>query len=376
MSKQVVNNIVAKIVDETRTKAIYDSSRSELDKLGDNVVTIYKKNLSDYNKFIDVNKVWGAILTRLQVEFGRSNIEIESTSVTVTLRAYEDGKLRKAITESIIGRSQSREETSETEERVSFSYNKTNANTSYKNRVYNTLEEISWGWYSTEKISPNNYLKNIKLEGVSNSSYLTPNKRDLLLNKFQKEFVGKIESSKLSSRFATESASPSPLDKIKNNVLYQIWSKVKSFGKSNFAPKKPKGAASSSKVSTKSKSRDTKGARANIVVKESPINLKALIPQINMKLHDQIRANMGSPALNYRTGRFAHSAHVLDIQRTPQGYPSIHYTYQRDPYSLFEHPGGSPRLATPARDPRKIIGGSIRELASELIEGRFYTKRL
>jgi hypothetical protein len=376
MSKQVVNNIVAKIVEETRTKSIYDRSRSELDKLGDNVVTIYKKNLSNYSKFIDVNKVWAAIITRISTDFSEDNISIKSGSITVTILASEDNKLRRAVTESILGRPIRAEDTTGTEEQVPFSYNKNTANDAYKNRVYNTLEEISWAWYSTEKISSSSYLKNIRIEGTSSSSHLSPRKRDLLLNRFQKEFVNKAKNSKVSSRFVTESASPSPLDKVKNNILYQIWSKVKKFSKANFAPKKPKSSSSSSRLSTKTKTRDSRGARANITVKESPINLKALIPQINMKLHDQIKRNMGSPALNYRTGRFAHSAHVLDIQQTPKGFPSIHYTYQRDPYSLFEYPGGSPRLATPQRDPRKIIGTSIRELASELIEGRFYTKRL
>jgi hypothetical protein len=376
MSKQIVTNIVAKIVDETRTKSIYDRSRSELDKLGDNVVTIYKKNLSNYSKFIDVNKVWAAIITRISTDFSEDNISIKSGSITVTILASEDNKLRRAVTESILGRPIRAEDTTGTEEQVSFSYNKNTANDAYKNRVYNTLEEISWAWYSTEKISSSSYLKNIRIEGTSSSSHLSPRKRDLLLNKFQKEFANKAKSSKVTNRFVTESASPSPLDKIKNNILYQIWSKVKRFGKANFVSKKPKASTSSSRLSTKTKTRDSRGARANITVKESPINLKALIPQINMKLHDQIKRNMGSPALNYRTGRFAHSAHVLDIQQTPKGFPSIHYTYQRDPYSLFEYPGGSPRLATPQRDPRKIIGTSIRELASELIEGRFYTKRL
>jgi hypothetical protein len=109
---------------------------------------------------------------------------------------------------------------------------------------------------------------------------------------------------------------------------------------------------------------------------ESVINLHALIPKINENLHDQIRANMGSPRLNYRTGRFAHSAEVTNVITTPQGYPTIQYTYMKDPYQLFEFPGGSSRLATPDRDPRKIIDTSIRDIAKELLKFRFYTARV
>lgn len=108
---------------------------------------------------------------------------------------------------------------------------------------------------------------------------------------------------------------------------------------------------------------------------ESPINLKALVPVINQTLPEVVAANMGSPALNYQTGRFANSVEVTDITRTGKGYPSIGYTYMKDPYQLYEVPGGSPNLATPERDPRNVIGKSIREIATGLITERFYIRR-
>ena len=61
---------------------------------------------------------------------------------------------------------------------------------------------------------------------------------------------------------------------------------------------------------------------------------------------------------------------------TPRGYPSIGYTYQRDPYEVFEMGNGDPRWATRNRDPRKIIDQSIREVASQYALGRFYTRRV
>lgn len=109
---------------------------------------------------------------------------------------------------------------------------------------------------------------------------------------------------------------------------------------------------------------------------DANIKLKSLIPTINRSLHDTIQDNMGSPRLNYRTGRFARSARVLDITETQKGYPSITYTYMHDPYKVFEFPNGSPRLATPDRDPRLVIELSIREIAKKLIADRFYMKRV
>ena len=76
---------------------------------------------------------------------------------------------------------------------------------------------------------------------------------------------------------------------------------------------------------------------------------------------------MGAPRLENRTGRFAGSVRITDITRTPQGFPSIGYTYQRAPYDKFE--------TDPDRDPRKLIDKSIREIAAQYAIGRFYTRR-
>ena len=84
---------------------------------------------------------------------------------------------------------------------------------------------------------------------------------------------------------------------------------------------------------------------------------------------------MGSPRLNMRTGRFAGSARVTDIQATPAGYPSIGYTYEKSPYSVFESTSGT-RFASVERDPRGLIDLSIREIAQQMAIGRFYTRRV
>jgi len=105
----------------------------------------------------------------------------------------------------------------------------------------------------------------------------------------------------------------------------------------------------------------------------SAINLTALLGQINTRLPGKIRENMTPPALQFRTGRFASSVRATDIVQTPKGFPSIGYTYMKYPYQTFE-PGF--RQGSVERDPRSLIDRSIREVAAELLKGRFYTRRI
>lgn len=105
----------------------------------------------------------------------------------------------------------------------------------------------------------------------------------------------------------------------------------------------------------------------------STLNLTALKAQINARLSMTVIKNMGTPALENRTGRFARSVQVTDVIQTAKGFPSIGYDYQKYPYQTFE-PGYAQGSAQ--RDPRTLIDRSIREIASELIVGRFYTRRV
>ena len=81
-----------------------------------------------------------------------------------------------------------------------------------------------------------------------------------------------------------------------------------------------------------------------------------------------VRSNMEEPALTNRTGRFASSVRPTDMAITPKGFPSVGYTYQRDPYEVHEQDNDF--------DPRKLIDRSIREIAAEYAIGRFYTRRV
>jgi len=94
---------------------------------------------------------------------------------------------------------------------------------------------------------------------------------------------------------------------------------------------------------------------------------------INAHLSRTVQKNMNPPALENRTGRFAESVRVTDITKTPQGFPSIGYTYAKFPYQTFEV---GYKQGSVERDPRSLIETSIREIAAGLAIGRFYTRRL
>jgi len=150
-----------------------------------------------------------------------------------------------------------------------------------------------------------------------------------------------------------------------------IDTKIKrSKGKAPIKSAKAKATAVAFKDTDKTKlapqqTRAQKGASSN------PL---ALIKVVNSRLPEVVRKNMQEPALVNRSGKFAESVRVTDVIQTPRGYPSFGYTYQKDPYEVFEMGQGDPRWATPGRDPRAVIDKSIREIAAEFAIGRFYTR--
>jgi hypothetical protein len=104
-------------------------------------------------------------------------------------------------------------------------------------------------------------------------------------------------------------------------------------------------------------------------------NWASLIAIINRRLPEQVANNMGAPGLVYRTGRFANSTRIVNVETTRDGYPSIVFDYQRDPYDVFDRAKGAPPWNTPARDPRTLVDKSVREIVQEMAIGRFYTRR-
>jgi hypothetical protein len=123
-------------------------------------------------------------------------------------------------------------------------------------------------------------------------------------------------------------------------------------------------------VATAAIGRATK-ARSALATKAqtNPMALKNLI---NSMLPQVVAMKMQSPRLRYRTGRFANSARVTQVMQGPRGGLSADYTYMRNPYETFE-PGG--KMGSTQRDPRRIIGQSIREIVAQAMQSKFIKTR-
>ena len=141
-------------------------------------------------------------------------------------------------------------------------------------------------------------------------------------------------------------------------------------------PKKtPKRGSATSKAVAAASSKKVAASVARVrAAKRDRTSMVDLLGIISNKINETVAKNMGKQGrLVYRSGDFAKSVEITDIAVTPQGFPSIGYTYQRRPYDTFE-PGGA--QGSPERDPRKLIDASIREIAMNLAIGRFYTRRV
>ena len=132
-----------------------------------------------------------------------------------------------------------------------------------------------------------------------------------------------------------------------------------------------KGKSSSSRKQTVKNASTRRGrpSRASQALGGNPIALKELI---NAQLPRELLKNMKLPRLQNRTGRFRNSAEVTNVMMGPRGGTHIEYTYMKNPYQTFE-PGG--RQGSVNRDPRRLIGGTVREIAQEIMGQRFIKVR-
>ena len=110
--------------------------------------------------------------------------------------------------------------------------------------------------------------------------------------------------------------------------------------------------------------------------KDTQRSMFSVIALINEKLPTAVQKNMREPALENRSGRFANSVRIMEVTETRKGFPSLGYTYDKDPYEVFEQGRGRAPWANANRDPRALIDKSIREVAANLALGRFFTRRL
>ena len=180
------------------------------------------------------------------------------------------------------------------------------------------------------------------------------------------KYLGEIDISKLKG-------SPDIEKDIENAFLnYLGEGRKKNYKAKKPAPTKDQASKSTKTKKTKAKRKTVKNAKTarNTSPSAKPLQLLGVL---NQQLPSTVAKNMGDPALNYRTGRFASSVTVTDIATTAQGFPSIGYTYRKNPYQTFEKGFAQ---GSPDRDPRKLIDRSIREIAAQFAIGRFYTRRV
>ena len=127
------------------------------------------------------------------------------------------------------------------------------------------------------------------------------------------------------------------------------------------------------KLKTAIKNTRAKTVRVNAQkIQASTINLPVLLLFINQHLQDVISANMGdgsrSDILNYRTGRFAASAEVTALSQSREGLITAFYSYMKNPYATFSDGGKQARPRS--RDPKLLIGTSIKEIAAQQVTNR------
>lgn len=129
----------------------------------------------------------------------------------------------------------------------------------------------------------------------------------------------------------------------------------------------------------KSSQKDSLKASGNVPKqREEPrqvTNWLSLLPLLNSRLTPRIIANMRYPSLVNRTGTFANSAKIINVEQTREGFPTFVFDYERDPYDVFDRTLGRSPWNTPERDPRALVDKSVRELVREMAISRFYTRR-
>jgi len=228
------------------------------------------------------------------------------------------------------------------------------------------------------------YTKDVKLlSGISGSLELEFEPKDL--NQYKGRLSGKVgelfrkvitdasfdlaSHEGFSSNIANIKGSPSMIEDITAQSL-QLIDPTKKYAPGRKTKAKSKtqnmrGPKTKMKRNKKVKARSPSGPGRGKGASSAPLELLGIL---NQQLPRVVANNMGDPRLNYVTGRFASSVNVTDVTQTARGFPSIGYTYRRNPYEVFER--------DPDRDPRKLIDLSIREIAAQFAIGRFYTRRV
>ena len=199
----------------------------------------------------------------------------------------------------------------------------------------------------------------------------------------QKDF-NKIIEAMDTFDWAGQEGSDSKVTRITKRVLNPIARMAKRNAKvtATFTPKtivegttRARSKGRKNKVTAGASFKDTTPAKTPEFSRDNQQSMFSIMALINLKLPETVKKNMGYPRLENVSGRFAESARMVNVVSTPKGFPSFGYTYKRDPYEVFET-GSRGNWATPERDPRALIDASIREIASHMALGRFFTRRV
>lgn len=284
---------------------------------------------------------------------------------------------------------------------ASMSVSTSQAREAGKNVIVDMLRRLSINWDSAEKQKSNSYRKEVEVFGTvgpsvdnrpGSESYDWINLRAEMEKEIAKALFEDVDD------FANKAASMSPVEKLKKIAVNQVVDAVERAQSKNFKVKSKKEKVPKAKpdksnigiVSNKKNAKRLTGGAISVGIlksntqsnqatkKNSPPrqNLLALQTLLNAKLPEEVRRNMGPPGLTNITGKFANSVRVTDISTTAKGFPSIGYTYDKNPYQIFELGKGKAPWATAQRDPRKLIDRSIREIVAQQLVGRFFTRRL
>lgn len=203
--------------------------------------------------------------------------------------------------------------------------------------------------------------------------------------KFMRQLRAAIERLNDKTPIAGLKGSDSPAQRYEKKATKAVLTKFTKI-KGVTVSKTPKIKNSKRSAAAQKKSKLTKTATANLgkvavpkiklpspKAQKSPYSIASYIGIFNQQLPGVVAKNMIPPALQYQTGRFASSVRVTDITQTARGFPSVGYTYMRNPYETFEQGNAQGSVN---RDPRKLIDKSIREIATQFAIGRFYTRRV
>ncbi|MBW1804007.1 MAG: hypothetical protein JRJ85_25150 [Deltaproteobacteria bacterium] len=126
---------------------------------------------------------------------------------------------------------------------------------------------------------------------------------------------------------------------------------------------KPDGVAFSAGKSSKTKANKY---QEDFDDDDDKIKLSRILQILRSKITETVIDNMGTPRLNYQTGRFARTITVEAIERNPvKDTLSVRYRYMIKPYRLYEKWDSQ----SDTRDPRKLIHESIREIMKKDVAG-------